>query len=132
MRTWLARIGLAASLLTVVGCRQAGQVTAPGLWEQYRERLRERRFCDAYLMVDAVVEELIEDDEDIAGYEYQLLVEQTAAYGWRDWPCVLAEPQIPLERKEELVRRIHEYAQAGQFCDHLRADSSPSRELRPD
>ncbi len=71
-------------------------------------------------MFDKVILALEDVGEGALGYEYQILIGQTASVGEHDWAAILTDPSIPVSYKQDLVLDIH--------CTALIAASSASEQ----
>lgn len=93
--------------LLLGACAAASTASPTSAYERFKQHLDERRFLQAYLLMDDVERELRDVGEGAAGFEYQRLVGMTAGNGQAAWSSILESPDVPLDRKIDLVQEIH-------------------------
>ena len=100
-------------LAVVASCRTPKSSEAISPSDQLRELVEERRYHEAYVLIDVVMEELKDVDEEAVGCEYSMLLSGTVGTGRSQWWKILADPKIALHHKVTLVEEIHEAAVRG-------------------
>lgn len=95
-------------MLAFQGCAsgRSERKQAGGVHARYLERIDQRQFHEAYLLIDEVIEQLSGVDEG-AALEYQRLVTGAAGVGRHDWADIFSDPNVPFQYKHDLIAEIN-------------------------